>query len=93
METMAQVKSDLRALGDVTVPNGCLTATSNGVRWMSVNQNNHQQTLGVVGGAIKAVTNFMTTAGQFGWASFEIYDGVNQVGIGRLFREWEGPEG
>ena len=29
-------------------------------------------------------------AGQVGWASFEIWDGDNQVGGGRVYREWEG---
>lgn len=88
-DTLSSITADLRALGDVAVPAGCLTYVRNGVRWISINANNHQQTLGVVQAAVKGVMVFMD-AGQVGWASFEIWDGDNQVGGGRVYREWEG---
>lgn len=57
-----------------------------------MNANNHQQTLGVVAVAVKAVMKFMST-GQVGWVCFEIWDGLNQVGGGQVLREWNGPQG
>ena len=92
LETLAQVHDQITALGDVVVPSGCLTLASNGVRWVSINQNNHQQTLGVVASAIKAMLFFFARAGESGWVLFEIYDGRNLVGGGRVLREWEGPD-
>lgn len=87
----AQAGVTLDTLGDGLVRDGCVNVVSNGVRWISINQNNHQQTLSVVAAAIKAVAMFMRGSGEYGWVTFDIMDGMNQVGSGQLMRAWEGP--
>lgn len=47
------------------------------------NTNNHQQTYGVLGAAIAALTSYMGAHG-YGSATFTIFDGANEVGAGMI---------
>lgn len=82
-DTLGMVHNRL-AQGDGVIPTGALTFARYGVSWYSANANNHQQTWGVLAGAIMALTSFMDAYGEFGYAHFEIFDGVNQVGSGSV---------
>lgn len=66
------------------VRGGVYQFASHGVRWYSANSNNHQQTWGVVAGAIMAVSDFMDAYDEFGYAHFQIFDGGNEVGSGSV---------
>ena len=90
-DTIAGVNGAVAQMGDILVPGGCLQWIANGVQWVSINSNNHQQTYNVALAAVKAVQAFMASSGQFGFASFLIYDGTNQVGGGQVSRQWYGP--
>lgn len=48
------------------------------------NANNHQTTWGVLGAALSALKDFVAESGGFTSATFEIFDGVNQVATGTL---------
>lgn len=45
------------------------------------NVNNHQVTYGVLGAAVRTLTDFFGSTG-WGAATFQIWDGVNEVGMG-----------
>ena len=49
----------------------------------SLDANNHQQTYGVVGAAISVLRYYMERNG-YCVASFDIFDGENQVGAGQI---------
>lgn len=70
--------------GEGLVPSGVFRFASHGASWYSANANNHQQTWGVLAGAIMALSSFMESYGSFGYAHFEIFDGGNQVGSGSV---------
>lgn len=55
----------------------------NGVFFKSWNVNNHQQTWGVLAAAIAALKDYMSQT-YFGRASFNIFDGRNEVGEGTV---------
>ena len=90
-DTIARVDMAVVQMGDIPVLGGCFQWIANGVQWISINSNNHQQTYNVALAAIKAVQAFMASSGQFGFANFQIYDGENQVGVGQVSRQWYGP--
>ena len=54
-----------------------------GVIFRASNANNHQLTYGVTCAAMEALLDYMEKHAYSG-ASFEIYDGQNQVGVGLL---------
>ncbi|KAA6407892.1 MAG: hypothetical protein FRX48_08243 [Lasallia pustulata] len=70
--------------GDGMLPKGTFEADSAGWELYTVNTNNHQQTWGVLGGALFALANWMSSTGNVGAAHFIIYDGDNEVGQGTL---------
>ena len=71
--------------GDGVIANGVYLVrgernTAIGVR----NANNHQLTYGVARAAIAALENWMSLEFNHGFMQFEIWDGDNQVGIGKV---------
>ena len=82
-DSLAHVQHIL-SYGDGVVPRGAFTFTDYGVSFYLANANNHQQTYGVVAGAIIALSEFMNAYGAYGYAHFQIFDGGNQVGTGTL---------
>lgn len=84
----AQVRDHISAHGDGVIPGGVFEfAAELGFEWYSGNTNNHQQTWGVVKAALSALLGFMAEYGEYGTATFAIFDGLNQVGQGSF-----GPE-
>lgn len=72
------------ANGDRVIPRGTFSFSQFGASWYSANANNHQQTWGVLAGAVMALASFMDAYGSFGYAHFQIFDGGNQVGSGSV---------
>lgn len=72
----------IRREGDGVIQNGLFRFSRYGVEWYTVNSNNHQTTRGVMRSAILTLIDFYGHNGQYGYAGFRIYDGLNEVGIG-----------
>lgn len=68
--------------GDSVLAGGEFQSGGSGFSWYSVNENNHQQTYGVVLTALNALLAFMNYNGEYGMATFWIFDGLNAVGRG-----------
>lgn len=47
-----------------------------------MNANNHQITWGVMGAAMQGLSGYMRTGQMYGAATFDVWDGVNQVATG-----------
>lgn len=78
----AFVQQALLSVGDGPIQTG--TVDYHGPYLMAFrtwNTNNHQQTYGVVGAAIAALRGYMAAHG-YGSATFDIFDGANEVGAG-----------
>lgn len=71
--------------GDIVIPGGGVRceSLSSGISFVTENSNNHQQTYGVLAAAIDALKDYMSR-NYYGSASFHIYDGVNEVGLGKV---------
>lgn len=80
----AVVKELIRTRGDIVIPGGMATYQAPGMTMISKNANNHQQTWGVLGAAISALSEYMLAQKGRGYSpssvAFLIYDGPNQVG-------------
>ena len=68
-------------MGDTVISNGLFNWEYQGLSLMVWNANNHQTTWGVLGAAIEAIVGHMNQ-NNFGGASFNIFDGSNEVGEG-----------
>lgn len=77
------IRVDIRTTGDGDVPGGLITYQSSGLVIISQNANNHQQTWGVLGAGIAALSDYMLAQKEKGYSpssvEFLIYDGPNQV--------------
>ena len=69
--------------GDGVIPGGVIDYRYSGLILLSQNSNNHQQTWGVLGAAISALTDYMLAQKEQGYdpsfVDFMVYDGPNQV--------------
>lgn len=72
----------IRRQGDGVIENGFFLFAKYGVEWYITNANNHQTTRGVMRSAIMTLIDFCEHNGGYGYAAFNIYDGLNQVGSG-----------
>lgn len=80
-----QIRNDIAQRGDGVIQHGGMYA-ENTEGWLKLylgNANNHQLTLGVAAAAVQAMATFMQQAGA-GPISWQIWDGVHQVGRGGL---------
>lgn len=87
------LNNHISANGDGLLPGGIFEAEYSGLNLWTRNSNNHQQTFGVLKGVLNALNHYMFTE-QIGSATFVIFDGMTQVGVGgigpkELFREGE----
>ena len=82
-EALAQVSTEL-AQNNGVIPTGVFSFVAFNAQLFTANANNHQQTWGVLAGAIMALASFMDSYGEFGYANFQIFDGGNQVGEGSV---------
>lgn len=80
----AAIKDQIRKKGDTTIRDGMSTYQTPGLMMISQNANNHQQTWGVLGAGISALSEYMRVQKGQGYSpssvAFLIYDGPNQVG-------------
>lgn len=58
--------------------------TQEGLTLEVTNANNHQMTWGVFSSAMEALDDFIRENGGFASATFDVYDGQNQVGTGKI---------
>lgn len=79
------LEASIRQHGDIVIPGGGVKyeSLSSGISFVTENSNNHQQTYGVLAAAIDALMDYMSR-NYYGSASFHIYDGVNEVGLGKV---------
>ena len=72
--------------GDKVIPSAAGTTfeTEEGLIMVVSNANNHQMTWGVLKSALAALDDFINSNGGFVSASFDIFDGQNQVGTGKI---------
>lgn len=81
-----QIMNTIAHRGDGAIQRGYIYA-SNAEGWLNIrleNANNHQLTSAVAAAAVQAMATFMQQAGA-GPLSWQIWDGMNQVGRGRLW--------
>ena len=84
-DAIVAVNDHIQNHGDGLIEDGTFHFKEYGAGWLSFNADNHQQTWGVVGAAIEALAQYMITHAIYGWATFRIFDGQNQVGHGSLY--------
>ena len=79
------VEHHIETVGDGLLSDGAFDylSVATGVAFQAWNADNHQTTWGVLGAALAALVDCMGVNG-YGAASFNIYDGDNLVGIGRV---------
>ena len=77
------LNNHISANGDGLLPGGIFEAEYHGLNLWTRNANNHQQTFGVLLGAFNALNHYMFTE-QLGSATFLIFDGTTQVGVGGI---------
>lgn len=79
------LEESIREYGDIVIPGGGVEYNSvlTGTSFSTQNSNNHQQTFGVLAAAINALKDYMSR-NYYGRASFHIYDGFNEVGLGTV---------
>ena len=90
IDSYNQVGEALKANGDGPIIKGVFQLTRYGLLLAAKNANNHQLTRGVLEAAITATWQYMRSR-QYGGRSqgtvtFQIFDGLNQVGIGSIQR-------
>ena len=78
------VMETIEEFGDGLIPHGWFEYADEANRWVTVsNANNHQTTWSVLARALAAVMDFMRRH-EWGSTTFQIFDGVNQVGEGQI---------
>ncbi|KAA6406958.1 MAG: hypothetical protein FRX48_09256 [Lasallia pustulata] len=90
IDSYNQVGEALKANGDGPIIKGVFQLTRYGLLLAAKNANNHQLTRGVLEAAITATWQYMRSR-QYGGRSqgtvtFQIFDGLNQVGTGSIQR-------
>ena len=80
------VVAHISTSGDGLVPAGMFQVSNGatGMELLCVNAENHQITWGVLGAALNALEDFMNSNQIWSAATFGIFDGENQVGVGSL---------
>lgn len=74
----------MELLGDAVIPGGMVKWVGDDDLLLSVkNAANHQITWGVLGSALVALSDYMSTFG-YGAAAFTVFDGGSQVGEGTI---------
>lgn len=74
----------MQLLGDGVIPDGMVKWVGDDNLLLSVkNAANHQVTWGVLGSALVALSDYMSSFG-YGAATFDIFDGGSQVGQGTI---------
>ena len=81
---MVYVQQAILQLGDGVIQAGGVNYNGpSSMNFQTWNTNNHQQTYGVLGAAIAALSDYMNRYG-YGAATFSIHDGNNEVGSGLI---------
>lgn len=84
-QAISQVHSAIAHGADGVIPvaghNFGIDAHGMGLTW--ANANNHQLTYGVLQNALEALRSWMMFFGACGIIEYDIFDGGNQVGVGR----------
>lgn len=79
----AVIRNEIRTAGDSLIPGGLITYQNAGLLLRSQNANNHQQTWGVLGSGVSALSDYMIDQKNQGYTpsfvTFLLYDGPNQV--------------
>ena len=84
-EAYGAVVGHIQSAGDGLLTGGLFQwTTDTGFVLQAWSTNNHQTTWGVLGAAVTALGNYMTTSNIYGSLTFYIYDGVNEVGAGQI---------
>lgn len=77
----------IQQTGDRVILGGKFDVLLYGYEVLFKNENNHQQTWGVVGEAIAALFSYITNGpGTPGTCTFQVFDGQNKVGWGQIER-------
>lgn len=76
--------TEIVVYSDAVVRSGQLSWTAEDLAIHVWNANNHHIPWGVLGAPVHAIEDFMFYRQHWGAASFEIFDGVNQVAQGML---------
>ena len=76
--------SDLDAVMSVSDMTYYTSMMTEGMKLTVANANNHQLTYGTFGAAMTLVRQFVESYGGFQSATFDIWDGQNQVGTGTI---------
>lgn len=85
---IADIRQHIYIMGDSLVQGGSFSFFGEDNMVLRIHDtNNHQTTYGVLGAAVMALWNFMTTQNQFRAGNFQVYDGPNMVGQGFVGRE------
>lgn len=79
------VMDTIELAGDDLIPHGRFEFTGEDSLFLTVNNaNNHQTTWVVLAGAVATVKDYMRVFSVWGSTTFFIYDGVNEVGVGKI---------
>lgn len=84
MGALEHINDSIRRQGDGLIEGGIFRFARYGIEWYSINNNNHQQTRGVIRSAILSLIGFSLENGEFGYSGFNICDGINEVAKGVL---------
>ena len=82
---MEEITESLRKVdNDVPIFGGVFTQVFEDVAMWVTNSNNHQLTWGVLGTALVAIGDYFEENGGWGAVEFAVWDGDNEVGVGRI---------
>lgn len=81
---LRKINTQLWTVGDGLLP-GEFYEQLNRVALRVWNANNHQTTWGVLDTALSTLNDFLTVRQGMGAVVFKIFDGNNQVGLGRIY--------
>ena len=88
IDSYNQIQDQITKVGNGNIVNGVFQFQRYGLQFVATNANNHQLTRAVLEAAITAMWQYMRQLqyqqGTQGTASFQIFDGVNQVGIASI---------
>ena len=87
-QALTDIQRHVARAGDGLIPNGAYIfdwkSSGADCEVYTINSNNHQQTWGVVGSALLAVSDYMLSNNIMGPAEFTIYDDGIEVGQGTI---------
>ena len=88
IDSYNQIQDQITTVGDGNLVNGMFEFKRYGLQFVATNANNHQLTRAVLEAAITGVWQFIRQLqyqqGVQGTATFQIFDGVNQVGAASI---------